>query len=886
MRWFSQIRRRLAVLFRGSAFDSDLEEEMRSHLEMQAEENEAGGMSANEAYYAARRQFGNATLFQETSREAWGWRWVDEFAHDVRYAARGIMRSPGFAAVAIITLALGAGANTAMFSVLYGTCLAPLPFADPDRLVDVSMLQVTGHKFDAGTSMPNLREWKAQSVSFERLGTHRQQFFVNLTGHGDAEEVHAWRLSSDLMRVLGVPPALGRWFVPEEDTAAGPRSALLAYHLWQSRFGGDPNVVGQQVFVDGEAHTIIGVMPPRFAFPPLIGTWNPVIWLSLNLPDEKPADERARHSLSVAGRLKPGVSVESARAEMNAIAGRLAKAFPKENGEWPAAKVTRLSDDERMSEFRSTLWLLLGAAGLVLLIACANIASLLLARGASREREFAIRRALGVSRWRLARQLLTESCLIAGIGCALGVALAFWSLPVLRSLLETQPRVDEIAIRPAVLAFAAGIALLTGILFGAGPAVRAGRIDPALKQSGRSSPRQRSRKALVAVEIALALLLVSAAGLLLESFWRVMHNDLGFRPEHVLTMRFNLPKRKYDTGRRVEAFREELLRRVSALPGVEYAGTNSAPPMGVLSQGTGFQFEGAPEPSEEARDAAFANVSPDYLRAMGIAVLRGRHFQAADRPGTPPVAIVSESVERLFPGGRALGRRVRLDRFDNPEWVTIIGVVRDIRWYPDSPAAGAIYALSSQLPESAQGNRAGRFIVLAVRTAVDPGGVARAARAIVAEIDKDQPVAEVKTMYELVARHTARRRLNALLVGVFGGLALTLATIGVFGLVSYSVACRTNEIGVRMALGARRSNILGMVTREALALSTAGVAAGIAGSLASSRLIASMLYGVKPAAPHILIAAASFLVIATMAATLIGARKAMRVDPVIALRHE
>ncbi len=401
------------------------------------------------------------------------------------------------------------------------------------------------------------------------------------------------------------------------------------------------------------------------------------------------------------------------------------------------------------------------------------------------------------------------------------------------------------------------------------------------------SPRQRLRKALVTVEIALGLLLLSAAGLLIESFWRATHVDLGFGLEHVLTMRLNLPKRKYDTGRRVEAFREELLRRVSALPGVEFAGTNSAPPMGILMQSTNFEIEGKPETRGEEQRVSFANVSPDYLRAMGIPVIRGRNFQATDRQGTSPVVIISESVaRRFFPNEEAVGRRLRLDR-GREQWFTVIGVARDVRQNrPEDPPEATIYALSSQLPESAQGDRAARTIGLVLRTAMDPSGLARAVRAAVAEIDKDQPVADIRTMREAVGKSMAGRRLNTTLIALFAGLALALAATGVFGLVSYAVTCRTNEFGIRMALGARRSTILAMVTRETLAFGTVGIAAGIFASLAAARFLAGMLYGVKPAAPHILFASAGFLVAAMVVATVLAARRAMGVDPVVALRHE
>lgn len=875
MQWIGEFWRRLLFPFRRRQFDRDLEEEMRFHLDMRAAES---------GQEVARRRFGNTTLAPEDARYAWTWTWIDDFVRDVNYAMRSLRRSPGFALVAGLTLALGIGVNTAMFSVLYGTCLAPLPFPEPERLVEVSMMQTTGRRFDAGTSPANLREWQEQSRSFEGLAPHRAQFFVILTGAGEAAEIHTWRLSAGALRLLGTPPVLGRWFVPEEDAVNGPRSVLLSHSIWQSRFGGDSQVLGRRVLLDGEAFTIVGVMPPQFAFPALMGSWVPVMWLSLN----GPAGDRNTHSWSIVGRLKRGVSIEQARTEMEGINGRLAKAYPADNGEWPGAKVTRLNDARWVTGFRSILWLLLGASGLVLLIACANIASLLLARGSAREREFAVRRALGVSRGRLARQLLTESGVLASAGCLLGTALAYISLPVLRTLLEGQPRTTEITIRPAVLAFAAGISAVTGLLFGLVPALRAGRIDPALRTAARNmAPRQGLRKALLTFEIAAGLLLVTSAGLVLETLWQATHAELGFQTENVLTARVNLPKQKYNSGRRVELFREELLRRVAAVPGVTFVGTNSAPPMGVISANTDFDVEGQAGITDDKPSAVFQNVSPDYLRAMGIALLRGRQFGPEDRPGADPVAIVSESVARRYFGGEALGRRILLNRVNKRGWFTVIGVAADVREnHPESPPKGAIYALASQLPEEAQGDRASRLIVLAVRTPGDPLTLVRAVRAAVAEIDKDQPVADVMAMQQLVEKKLSGRKLNALLVALFAALALLLASIGVFGLVSYSVSRRTNEIGIRMALGARRSSILGMLAHDIVTVSSAGVAVGIAASFATKRLIESILGGMKADLIPMLIASTAVLIGATLAATFMGARRAMTVDPVVALRHD
>ncbi|MCL4192256.1 MAG: ABC transporter permease [Thermoguttaceae bacterium] len=826
----------------------------------------------------AQKQFGNTTLLCEISHDAWGWRWLEDLVQDVRFTFRTLRRNRGFAAIAVLTLALGIGANISLFSVLYGTCLAPPPYSEPDRLVDVSMLQVTGRQFEAGTSLPNLHDWKQASRSFAGLAVSRPEFHVNLTGFGEAEEAHAWRLSSELLPLIGVQPIVGRGFTAEEDSAGGPRSALLSYGLWHSRFGSRSDVLGRRIFVNGEGHVIVGVMPPQFRYPPSIGTGNPVIWLSLNLPDET-AGARETHSLYVTGRLRDGVSIRESHAEMDALARWLASAYPKENGEWPAIRIAPLSE-RSIREFRSVLWMLSGAAGVVLLIACANVAGLLLARGAARERELAIRRALGVPRGRLVRQLLTESLVLAAAGACAGVLLAHWSLPLLKALLEGRPRVDEIAIRPAVLAFATALAALTGIGFGLAPA-----LHPASGLHAASS-HPPLRRALVAMEVGLALVLLTGAGLLIESFWRATSVNLGFRPEHVLTMRVNLAKRKYDTGYKIEAFREEALRRVAALPGVEFAGTNSAPPMNIISANTGIAIEGAAA-GQPATDADYGNVSAGYLQAMGIPLRRGRHFQQTDRRGSMRVAILSESLARsCFGGEEPLGKRVRVKRIDG-EWFTVVGVAGDVRRdRPEGGPAATVYVLSAQLPESAQGDRASRVIVVAMRTAGEARTLASAARAAVAEIDRDQPVVDIVPMSQLVKRSLADRRLNTLLLGLFAALAVGLAAVGVFGLVSYSVARRTHEIGIRLALGARRSTILGMITRETLTLGGAGTIGGIACSLAASRLLVGMLYGVKPAAPHILIGAAGFLITAVLAATLLAARRAMRVDPVVALRHE
>ena len=811
-------------------------------------------------------------------------RLVEELVQDARYAMRSMRCAPGFTAVAVLTLALGIGANTAIFSVLYGVWLAPVQYADTGRLVDISTQQLSGHRFMGGTSYSDLADWKAQTSTVEAFGVHRYAHQVNVSGSGEAEEVIGHRVSANLFEMLGARPAVGGWMEAVADRSSGPRQALIGYAWWKQRFGGDAGMVGKQILVDGEAFTIAGVMPRGFEFPPMgSAAFRPVIWMSLSLPVEQ---ERARglHSLDVVARLKRGVSIERAQAEMDTIAVRLARAYPKEDGGW-GVKVTRLNDVRQLEEVRPALVLVMAAASLVLLIACANMANLLVARAAGREREMAVRRALGVTWHRLARQLLTESGMLALGGGAAGVLLAYGGLPLLKTVLPTgMPRAGEIGINGVVLAFAAAVSLLTGMLFGLLPAVRPGG-GSSLVPGGRAvTARNWTARLLVAAEVALALVLLDGAGLLMESFRRASNVDLGFRKEHVLTMRLQLSKRSYPDGQRVRAFREELLRRVHALPGVQFAGTVSSLPMGLIMQGTEFEIEGRPEPEGEKPFASYANTSTDYLRAMGIPLTGGRYFGASDGPAAPPVTIVSESLARTWwPGAGALGRRIRFDGI----WFTVVGIVKDVRQYsPERTDEGHIYALNHQLPLATQGSAMGRFNVLVIRTATDAGAMARAVRRAVAEMDKDQPVAAVATMEQLVESWLESRRLNTLLLGLFAGLAVALAAVGVFGVASYAVARRTKEIGIRMALGATPVAVLAMVARETLVLAVIGAAIGLAGTAATSRLLARFLYGVTPAEPAILAGVAMALVAVVVGSGLFPARRAMRVDPMVALRED
>jgi putative ABC transport system permease protein len=818
-------------------------------------------------------------------------RLVEELVQDARYAMRSMRRAPGFTAVAVLTLALGIGANTAIFSVLYGVWLSPARYAQAERLVDVGMQQLSGHRFMGGTSYSNLADWKAQTNTIQDFGAHRYAHQVNVAGSEGAEEVIGHRVSANLFGLLGASPAVGRPMEAGVDRSAGPREALIGYAWWKRRFGGDAGVVGRQIQVDDEAFTIVGVMPRGFEFPPMgSAAFRPVIWTSLNLPVEQ---QRARdqHSLQVVARLKTGASTGQAQAEMDTIVARLAKAYPQENGGW-GVRVTRLNDVRQLEDVRPALLLVMAAASLVLLMACANIANLLVARAAGREREMAIRRALGVTWHRLARHLLTESGMLALSGGAAGVLLAYGTLPLLKSALPaSMPRAAEISLNGVVLAFAAGVSLLTGLGFGLIPAMRPGGGFGSGAGGRTVTARNRTARLLVIVEVALALVLLAGAGLLMESFRRVLNVDLGFRKEHALTMRLELGKRSYPDGTRVRAFREELLRRVYALPGVQYAGTVSSLPMGLIMQGTEFVVEGRPETEREKPFADYANTSTDYLRAMGIPLVGGRYFAESDGPAAQPATIVSESLARKWwTGAGALGRRIQLDG----TWFTIVGIAKDVHQLtsggaPDSSeraAGGQIYALNHQLPLSKQGAAMGRFNVLVIRTMTDAGGISGAVRRVVAEIDKNQPVAGVATMEQVVGSMLESRRLNTLLLGLFAGLAVTLAAVGVFGVTSYAVARRTKEIGVRMALGATPATVMVMVARETLLLAVMGAVIGLGGMAATSRLLARFLYGVRSVEPTIVAGVATSLVAIVVGSGLFPARRAMRVDPTVALREE
>lgn len=881
--WWQRVRGAFGV--RGKS--RELEEELAVHLAMLTDEYVAQGMSPAEAARAARLTLGGQDQIREAYRDQRGIPLLDSFWQDLRYALRTQRNNPGFSVVVLLTMALGIGVNTSVFSVLYSAWLAPMNYADPSALVDVSVKNLQNNWQTGGTAWANLTDWREASQSFTSLGTYLIQRDASLTGGGEPQEVNLARVSSNLFPLLGVAPALGREFTEQDDGVEGSRSAMLSYGYWKTRFGSDPGVLGRSLAVDGEPFTVIGVMPKGFAFPPgWPPAYQPPIWLSMNLPAEA-RSQRESHSLYVVGRRKPGVTLRQAQVEMEGIVGRLAVAFPKENSGY-GAWLSPLSETRMLRAVKPVLTLLMAAACLVLLIACVNVANLLLVRGSARRREFAIRQAMSVSRLRLMRQVLTESAILGLLGGVAGLGVAWIGVALIQTLLpRSMPQMAEVRLHPTVLAFSVLCSLICGLLFGLAPAWNATRvsIEGALKQSARTiAPRSRLARTLVAAEMALALVLLSAGGLLAESFRRVSNVNFGFDREHVLTMRATLPKRKYDTVAKILAFRRELLARATSLPGVISAGTVDAIPLGTLMSGTDFEVEGRTD--SPSLHCGFGKVSGDYLRAMAIPLRAGRYFAEQDRAETDKVAVVNESLSRRYwPQGGAVGRRIRTGKSGGALWFTVIGVVGDVRQLEaDGAPEPAIYALNEQLGQGEQKDLTARINVLAVRTSGPPEALAESLRRNLRAIDPDQPVADVLTMDQLVDQNIAGRKLNAFLLGSFSVLALMLAAIGLFGMVSAMVAGRTAEIGVRIALGAGPASVAALVLREAGRLAVAGLVVGAAVAAATSQVLRRFLYGVQPGDPLILLMVGSVLCLAVAAATITPLRRAMRVDPLSVLR--
>jgi putative ABC transport system permease protein len=805
---------------------------------------------------------------------------LETFWQDVRFALRTLASHPGLTAVALLTLALGIGANTAMFSVVDGVLLKPLPLPQPDE-VQVVWAKIESKGYPRFTvSPPDFVDWKAQAKSFEALAAVDADR-LNLTGEGEPEVLAVGKVSADFFRVIALPFPLGRGFSPAEDVPGKGQVAVLSHALWQRRFGSDPRIVGKAVRLDGVSHTVVGVAPAGFDLPNDRDLWVP-------LALENDPSQRGAHYLVVFGRLKDGVTTAQATAEMAGIAGRLEKQFPDTNTGVSAYAVPL--QENTVQNIRQALLVLLAAVAAVLLIACLNVANLLLARLTARSRELALRTALGAGRSRLMRQLLTESLVLALGGGVLGAALAVWGTRLLVAMnADNIPRAETIGIDGRVLAFTLALSLGTGLLFGLFPALQRPERDlhASLKEGGRglsgSGGAKLARQGLVLAEIALALVLLVGAGLLLRSFATLHGVDPGFRSGGVLTLEVAPPQFKYPDEAQQAAFYERLLARLAALPGVEHAA--SALPLPL--DGNGFmltyQIEGRPAaaPGQEPV-AAIRVVSPDFFQALGVPVVRGRAFTAEDRIDSEPVAVVNRAfVERELKGQDPLGKRLTFEDAADPtaRWLTIVGVAGDVRHraLSQDPAA-EVYWAQLQSPQ--------RGSTVVVQTAGDPASLAPAVRAAVGEIDADLPVNRVRTLDEVVAESLASSRFNAVLFALFAGLALALAAVGVYGVVSYAVAQRTHEIGVRMALGAGRREVVGMILRQGMGTVLWGVAVGLVGAYFAARLLAGLVYGVSPHDLPTFVAVALALAGVALLANVVPARRATRVDPLLALRRD
>jgi putative ABC transport system permease protein len=866
--------------------EADLDEEVRSHIEMLAEENLRAGMPPDEAQRAARIELGGIEQVKEQVRERRLGNWVQSVASDCRHGARQLRRDPGFAAVAILTFALGIGANTAIFSVVYAFLLKPLPYAQPDQLFNCFEVQRQAGNAAAGFSYENFADLRAQNNIFtEMAGSTAHQ--LTLTGRGEPAVVHTSVVTAEFFTLFGQKPLLGRVFLPGDGKRGAPPVVVLSEDLWRGSFGADPNIIGTSIDLDKRSFTVVGVVPATFRFPQLTRSeqlWIPLVQDPLFSPW---MEKRGLHLLQVTVRLKPGVSMGQAKAELDALSARLAREFPAENSGW-TFHLTPLQQD-MVGNVRSALLVLMGAVGLVLLIACTNIANLLLTRATSRAREIAVRTTLGAGRARIVRQLLSETAVLGLAGGLAGIALAYWGVHALANFLPPNlPQVNAIRVDNFVLGFALLLSAIASAAFGLAPAWFAANsnMQSSLREggarSGESRSRRRARRLLAAGEIALAMVLLVAAGLLLRSFSKLMSVPPGFNAQHIVDADISLPRYQYSMPEQWATFADNFLRRIQADPGMQDSAVAVPRPIADAQVNVGFDIVGNPASSASASQTAdYVSVSPNYFRVLGIPLLSGRIFDPGDTLSAPPVTMISESLARLyFPRQNPLGKQLTFgfhgDRRVAREIVGIVGDIRD-RALGQRPGP-MLYVPYAQAPFWGAN--------LLVKSSLSPSGVAAAIRQEVQKIDKDLPVTDVALLPDRIDASVSQPRFRTLLLGLFAAMALVLAATGIFGVISYSVSRRTNEIGIRVALGASRGTVLRMVLRETLALTIAGMALGIPCALAASRLLGHMLFGVSASDPATLAAVIIGLAAVATLAGYIPARRATRVNPISALRCE
>ncbi len=876
MSWTS----RSANLLRRKKLDSEVEEELQFHLQARIRDNLAAGMSPDEARQDAVRRFGGELLAGEKTRDADILVWLETLGKDVRFAFRSLAKNRGVTAVAVLSLALGIGANTAIFSAIHAVLLRPLPYKNPERLAYLWMDNRRLALHEDLTSYPNYQDWK-KNRSFQDLAAFVPTDSI-LSALEEPARVPDAVITSNLFSVLGVQPALGRAFTPKEEEPGADREVILSNSTWRTQFAADPHVLGRTLELNGQPYQIIGVMPPSFAFP----SKTTQLWRPLALSPRGRAN-RGGYFLNVVGRLKPGVRMEDARSEMTAIGARLEQQYPDQNRGYGVWTVPLLR--QTVGRMREVLLVLLGAVAFVLLIACVNVANLFLGRGAARGREIAVRGALGAGRSRLIRQLLTESTVLSILAGALGLAVAFWGIRGLVLLAPKDlPRLNEIAIDIPVLVFTLLVSLAAGVLFGMVPALRISRVDlnDALREGGRSMSGGRRmryvRSGLTVAEVALSMILLTGAGLMIRSLLTLEAIHPGFLTENVLTWRVSASRTKYAQPPQLAAFYADLLQRLQSIPGVQSAAATTDVFLSSTPNSGSFTVEGHPSPPPEQQiEATTDRVTTGYFQTMGVPLLRGRFFNEHDGPDTTPAVLINETMARRFwPGEDAVGKRFKFgDAGSNSPWLTVVGIVGDMRRQgQDKVARCETFSSLAQRPA--------RGMTLVIHTASDPAKTAGMVRDAVRSIDKSAVLFERSTIADQIGESLAQRRFQTLLLGLFSLLALVLATVGIYGVVYQSVSQRTNELGIRVALGAQKSSLLRMIMGEALGMVSLGALAGGVAAFAISRALSSFLYSVTAADPLTYFAVVLLLVLAAVLASVIPARRATGVYPINALRYE
>jgi predicted permease len=869
----------------------DLAVSIQEHLEERTEELMEDGLSREEAARKARREFGNVSLIQERSREAWQWPRLESIWADVRFALHQLRKSPGFATTAILTLALGVGATTAIFSVVKAVLLAPLPYKDAGRIVAVWTANAARGDHGHPSTAADFAIWKQRGGVFEDLAPSYDDEHT-LTGQGAPQLLIGYAVAANYLRILGVEPQLGRLYTDQEDSPNGPHVALLSDHLWRTTFHSDPGIVGKAITLDGSPYSVLGVMPRSFDYPTTVEIWTPTALAPSAF------DDYSHSYVRILGRLKPGITLAEAQKTLNTLEAQIAARHPDtDSGNRVVLVPLR---EQLVGDIRKPLLLLMAAVGLVLLIACANTAGLALARDAERQKEIAVRLALGAARLRLLRQFVTESLVLAAIGGAAGMPLAFAGTRFLLTLFPNDvanlkiPKVTQIPMDRGVFLFTFATTLLTAVLFGIAPVLKAMRTqaDTAMNDSTRGSTASRrsnrSRNAVVISEVALSLILLTAAGLVVASFQRVIHADLGFQPDHLLSLEVLLPTDRYPRAdqTKMRVFVDEVVKRLNALPGVRSAGATNFLPLSGFWGTSSFLLRGQAPPKEgQAPEADDRVITPEYLHTMGIPLLRGRNFSDPDRAGSPQVILINQTMaDRFFKGRDPIGEELNLNppaqgAADKPDWWRIVGVTGDVKAFgQDQPTHADIYRSFDQQPFP--------IVAFTIRSATDPASMIKTAEQALWSVDPELAVFKAIPMDRLADQSLAVRRASSVLVSAFAVLALVLACIGIYGVMAYAVTQRTQEIGVRMALGAQRGDVLRLILGLGLRLTIVGVLIGLAGAFVSTRLMGSLLFEVSAANPLAFSLPAALLVAVTVLAAYLPARRAASIDPMRALRAE